>query len=382
MLAHHSKRRYPISNDVLFLEKDVYEYKLDYELTIIGYYENPDLHNLKDISMKVLACPIVKSNISKTILSNYKFYADNLSKYKQLMENSLIRTIEHIGNSLKNEDGFVKSTPSMCLFKDNIIINTRYVDYIIDDSGNYITRDKIRSKNVISIIDKRDYKILSEFVLGYDKSLDNLYGGLEDVKLFVSDDGRLLYNANRGIGDSTIRIEHGEIDLEANSTKNSLLLKKNEMDNIEKNWVLFNGSEGLKSVYKWFPILIGDIQNNEFKQTHEENILPDLFRYIRGSTNGVIIEDEIWFICHAVSYEPPSRRYYYHIVVVLDKDSYKLKKYTPFFSFEKESVEYTCGFIEIDTNLFIGYSVLDKTSEYMMVSKDWIKNQFIHVKSE
>jgi hypothetical protein len=309
-----------------------------------------------------------------------------------------------IGKSISIEDEYAISTPSICYFNNNIVINTRYVNYRIDDNGNYINQDKIITKNIISIIDKSTYKINSEFILNYDTSLDNHYVGLEDVRLFSSNDGRLLYNANRGLQDSTMRIEHGEIDLERRSTKDSILLSlyldkdhymdsiqpvkvdlslgkgtnKKDIQKIEKNWVLFNtNNDGLKSVYNWYPLTIGDIKDNEFRETHQESSIPHLFKYIRGSTNGVMIDNEIWFICHAVSYE--SRRYYYHIVVVLDKDTYNLKKYTPFFLFEKEKVEYTLGFVEMGMNLLIGYSILDKSSEYMLISKDWFKSRFILV---
>jgi hypothetical protein len=253
------------------------------------------------------------------------------------------------------------------------------VNYRIDENGNYINRDKIITKNVITVMDKNTYKINSEFVLNYNSSLDNHYVGLEDVRLFVSDNGNLLYNANRGLENSTMRIEHGEIDLQGKTTKNSVILKKGiVMQQYEKNWVLFNSiNGGVKCVYNWYPIIIGDIQGDQFTEIHQESNLPNLFKHIRGSTNGQIIGDEIWFICHTVSYE--SRRYYYHIVVVLDKISHKLKKYTPFFLFEQEKVEYTLGFVEFEMNLLIGYSVLDKSTQYMLVSKDWFKNQFILV---
>ena len=377
MFADRVRKQHGMSNDFLFLEKDVYEYKLDYELTIIGYYENPDSHNLKNISMRLLKCPFIDGQISRNILSNYKFYVEKAGNYKKHMDYSFVELISRIGKSVTIEEEYVKSTPSLCILGDQMIINTRYVNYRIDENGNYINRDKIRTKNIITVVDKTTYTTVSEFTLDYDSSIDNHYVGLEDVRLFVANDGRLLYNANRGLGNSTMTVEHGEIDLHAKSTKNSVLLKKDGMREIEKNWVLFNSADGIKSVYNWFPIAIGNIENDRFVQTHEEHNLPDLFRYIRGSTNGLIIDNEIWFICHAVSYE--SRRYYYHMVIVLDVNTYKLKKYSPFFLFEQEKVEYTLGFIEMDANLLIGYSILDKSTEYMMVPKDWFKNQFIYV---
>jgi tetratricopeptide (TPR) repeat protein len=380
MFATNVKNIHGVYNDFLFLEKDIYDYKLDYELSIIGYYENLHNHNIKDISMKVLACPIIEDSLLKNILSNYKFYTEKIIDYKKpIIDNRIINCIKSIGKSICIEDEYVSSTPSLCYFKDNIIINTRFVNYKIDENGNYINRDKIRTKNVISVIDKNSYKITSEFVLDYNSSLDHHYIGLEDVRLFVSEDGTLLYNANRGLEDLTMRVEHGEIDLEEKTTKNSVILKKEiVMQHCEKNWVLFNSTNvGIKCVYNWYPIIIGDIQHDQFIETHQQQNIPSFFKYIRGSTNGQIIDDEIWFICHTVSYE--SRRYYYHIVVVLDKITHKLKKYTPFFTFEKEKVEYTLGFIEFGMNLLIGYSVLDKSSQYMMVSKDWFKNKFIEL---
>ena len=97
---------------------------------------------------------------------------------------------------------------------------------------------------------------------------------------------------------------------------------------------------------------------------------------MRGSTNGVQINgDEIWFIGHIVSYE--SRRYYYHIVIVLDKSTGALKRYTNMFTFEGQPVEYTLGFVEIGSNLLIGYSILDKETKFMEVPKEWFEKQMI-----
>ena len=121
---------------------------------------------------------------------------------------------------------------------------------------------------------------------------------------------------------------------------------------------------------------IGNIVDNEF-QTTSEIPSPNFFRYLRGSTNGVIIGDEIWFLTHLVSYE--DRRWYYHCMVVLDKNTYKLKKYSPLFTFEKKPVEYSLGFVHIKSNnrFLIGYSVLDKETKYITVSKHIFDDMFL-----
>jgi hypothetical protein len=357
-----------VSNDFLFLENDVYEYKLDYEFSILGYYENPDSVSMTNLSMKLLACSIIEENISRNILSNYKFYVDKL-RDKKTMDHPLIIKIK---NTFM--DGFESSTPSLCILNNQLIINTRYVNYRIDDQGCYINQPNITTKNMISVISMDSFEIISEFLLGYNDSQDNLYVGLEDVRLFSSGDGILLYNANRGLGNSRMQVQHGCIDLNMKTTQNDVLLTFDEKQcEIEKNWVLFSTGNKTKCIYNWSPLVIGDIQNKQFMKTSEQRDLPDFFRYIRGSTNGQVMDDEIWFISHMVNYE--SRRYYYHIMIVLDKTTFALKKYSPLFTFEGHPVEYTLGFVPIDNDLLIGYSVLDRETKYIMVSTDWFKSQ-------
>jgi hypothetical protein len=101
--------------------------------------------------------------------------------------------------------------------------------------------------------------------------------------------------------------------------------------------------------------------------THEIET-PHFFKWLRGSTNGVTINNEIWFLTHLVSYE--DRRFYYHCVVVLDSNTMKLKKYSNLFTFEKSPVEYTLGMVLLDDALLIGYSIMDKETKYIGVSID------------
>jgi hypothetical protein len=107
-----------------------------------------------------------------------------------------------------------------------------------------------------------------------------------------------------------------------------------------------------------------------FKKTHEIQT-PPFFKSLRGSCNGIRIKDEIWTLCHLVSYE--DRRYYYHILVILDYYTYEIKKYTSLFTFEGEKVEYCLGihYYEESDSLFFGYSVMDKETKYLEIFKSW-----------
>jgi hypothetical protein len=230
--------------------------------------------------------------------------------------------------------------------------------------------------------------------MNYNTELDSLYVGLEDVRI-TSHQGKLLYNANRGISVHHLMVEHGTIDLDTQSTQSGLVLIDDQKQ-VEKNWVLFeDGAGNLKIIYGWHDLVIGDVvaetelpsdldSDDEpdpsenanmsylFKKTHAIET-PEFFRYIRGSTNGVLVGDEIWFICHAVSYE--SRRYYYHVFVALDSRTYSVKKYTTMSTFDGEKVEYTLGFVYLPSEdaFLVGYSKMDRETAYRTIPKSDIE---------
>jgi aryl-phospho-beta-D-glucosidase BglC (GH1 family) len=152
---------------------------------------------------------------------------------------------------------------------------------------------------------------------------------------------------------------------------------------VEKNWVLFTHKSNIKVIYQWYPLTIGEFSKNTDVENTTTTFVttntiqtPAFFKRLRGSTNGVIIGDDIWFITHIVSDE--NRRYYYHIFVVLDKTTNEVKKYSSMFSFEKEKIEYTLGFayMEQSEQFIIGYSTNDCTTQYMAISKKYIDNLF------
>jgi len=386
------------SPDYLFMYKDVYDYKLDYEMSIIGYYCNLDKHDLGKISMGVLAKHNVETSILKNVLSNYKFYSRQLCDFALPIDSDSLKYLVDVGrNLMSGETTFLQSTPSIVFDTKTQILTVcqRYVDYWINDVGGYENREHITTKNVIAQFSLEDGQTMKlsphgkELFMEYDKTLDNRYVGLEDVRLHLGNNGEILFNANRGINNSSMMIEHGTLSPDTGKTSSGFMLIDNQRM-IEKNWVLFNDATGkLKAIYEWSKLCIGDVveempdSDDEidtsvesprsflFVKTHDIPT-PGFFKHVRGSTNGVKIGDEIWFLCHLVSYE--DRRYYYHLFIVLDAKTLQLKKYSPLFTFEKEKVEYSLGFICIDDKLVIGYSKMDKKTKYLMLSKSVLEH--------
>jgi len=380
--------------DYLFLQKDIYDYKIDYELSIIGYYCNRDKHDLINTCMKVLAHSGADEGICRNVLANYKFYTESLVKWAIPIDPENLKVLTTIGQELLAPyiGEFASSTPSICFNSSGeLCICTRYVNYRINDTGGYVNQAKIETKNVMATVNTfmPTWVKTSECLLEYDTDADtnqnNTYVGLEDVRLFTTNEpDTIYYNANRGLGPSNIVVEHGQIEMDQNDGKSNAntnspatFLTYDGQRAVEKNWVLFGDSTNMKTVYQWSPLTIGTIQDATFNKTHEI-ATPNFFKHVRGSTNGLIIDDEIWFIGHVVSYE--DRRYYYHIMIVLDKATYQVKKYTPLWTFDKNKVEYTLGFVfwESTKRFMIGYSVMDRETKYMMISKHIFDNMMIN----
>ena len=396
--------------DYLFLQRDVYEYKLDYEFSIVGYYCNTDNYDMARICMKVLGCKLAEQSVSRNVLSNYKFYSKKLADRQVALPAALVEGLKDIGKELvaAEPDGayFLPSTPSIAFHGGDLVVNVRYVNYRINDRGGYENREHISTKNVIARFDATNgfVKKGEDEFMWYDESADNLYVGLEDVRLFSSESqSMLLYNANRGLGPHKLVVEHGQAETRPEADRQAPLypsgpLRMEGQHDVEKNWVLFEDANGkLKVIYNWHDLVIGNITKEPesppdsddeegpgdtkkteytFEKTHTIQT-PAMFKYFRGSTNGIRIGDEIWFICHVVSYE--DRRYYYHVFVTLDANTYEPKSYTPMMTFEGDKVEYTLGFVYYpeEDQFWIGYSKMDKSTHYMAVQKSAIVSMMI-----
>ena len=196
-LADYERKHHTYWNS-LFLQKDVYDYLLDYELTIIGYYCNRDGHDLMSISMHVLGSPGVSLDTLRNVLSNYKFYTWVMEKYAVDLSPTNAALLMRCGDTLAATaaaEGLVSSTPSLSSLTGGnatgnvFAVCTRFVNYRVDNEGNYINQNHIVTKNVISIVNATipdAWEKVDEFVLEYDTSLDGWYVGLEDVRLWSS----------------------------------------------------------------------------------------------------------------------------------------------------------------------------------------------------
>ena len=385
----------------LFLDYSIYNYKIYEEYLIFSYYcNNVNINTYQKLYIQMLNNNSVPSILFNNILSNHKFYnkalEPKLFKINLNIDNTHLLKIPsalHINDTKEACDSergskeyiLTSSTPSICFIDDNLYVNVRYISYQIDNNGNYVNKDKIITANKIMIFNVDNNNICSvnhtEFMINYNRQYDDYYIGLEDIRLF-NYKNELYFNANRMVN-GKMCIEHGKIDLLNEGVISTFLEYNDAKNNIEKNWITFIKDDKKYQIYKWHPLTICTIDpkiplatNNTIIEHNIDIKTPKLFSIIRGSTNGIKVDNEIWFICHLVSYE--SKRHYYHIIVVLDEVSLILKRYSNVFTINHNAVEYILGFCydSNNRNFYISYSIMDKTSEIAMISYDNLISYF------
>ena len=391
---------------------DIYKYKINYEFSILFFYLNnikiKKNFNIHEFSMKLLSRKI-DDYIHYNIMENLKFYMQkliNLCVYNNVNYNkyilqslncnihSLINTLNNIGNlthsTWENKEEYYKSTPSITYISSScLLVSIRYVHYYINEQGHYIIKNNIcNTRNVFAIIDNG--VLIREFELEYNTNDDSKeYQGLEDIRLWsdiYSDDKSIYYSCVRPLGNpQPIVIQIGKIDLISNSVSQSrnLSINKNQLNynTCEKNWVIVNShDDNFIMIYKWYPFTIGIVSanNNILNITNIQSNLPEFFKHIRGSSNSIIFKDELWFLSHVVIFSE-NQRYYYHIIIVIDKHNHKIKKYSPFFTFNNSRIEYSLAFISVDNFILFGYSSMDRNTNWTIIPKNNISSMFINL---
>jgi len=290
---------------------------------------------------------------------------------------------------MKNETCFTPCNPSFCLINDNeMIVNVRYINYrkcpCFHNDTDIRTIDIIANIN----IQNKKWKIINEKRLENNKKYN--VSGNEDIRLikYKNDIYYISCTPNIIINNMyNVVIEIGNLTPNNEIYNNGLVKIEKEYknkNNNEKNWVYFiDANNELKVVYKWDPLIIGNIKENndkteiyeyKFKKTHLFNS-PSFFKGLRGSSNGVNVNDKIWFICH----HKTEFAIYSHTVIILDSKNYKIINYSKTFNFENINIEFCIGFMynRKDNTFLLGYGINDVSTNYIIVKKNVFDNMML-----
>lgn len=291
-------------------------------------------------------------------------------------------------------EGFIPTSASYLFYQGKHILNTRYVSYWIYPNGGYhFYNDKriIENKNVFSILDDdfipQNYDVMDDNLQEQFVSNDTFSKGLEDIRLYeINGSIKFICNNANYIENGKIRMIIGDYDVNNKKMKNANIISSPNVDTwCEKNWIpvkkdkeylLQDGEMGIIEeqlfIYKWYPMEIGHInKNNEMEIIEKIELNNPLFRKIRGSTIFQEIDDGFIGLVHQS--EEHSPRHYYHMLVLLDKQTFHIKKYSEFFCFEKLGIEFSLGFKKIEDTYLFWISRHDRDPVLVCVDEHEIK---------
>jgi len=333
-------------NDLLFIENNIYEkYLFEYEASILHYYvfSNDRLNGLKK---------------SINYLNNYNHNEDNVYNNLDFYMFRMLDIGEKIELNQEVYNDFVPTSTALIKYNNEIIANVRYVNYRIQPNGSYMMSlnnilsptETVRTKNAILKLNN-SFEPESNLIFMHEKIDPTLRKetnilGLEDIRLFEID-GKLkcIATSREFSTNSTNSMVICDYNIENNIIENGVIIESPDLNACEKNWIPIKN----KIIYKWFPLQIGEINNNKLI-INDSIQTPTIFKHLRGSSNVVEYKDNYWLVVHGVKYTTP--RKYYHLIVVLDKD-YKLSKYTTPFYFDTYSIEYCLGLLIEDNNIYM-----------------------------
>lgn len=348
----------------LFLHKDIYSYKLYYEYSIIAAYVG-----VKNINDEIV---IILNNCSENgtvnnLFSNMKFYKDILKPVQK-------KTLDDKINITINGENTQFNSSSSCLIQnfDNTgyFLNIRYVNYYITPEGSYINCEKhIITANKYLELDK-DLNVISEKMFDVDFN-GRHYIGVEDVRIFSDLHTKKLHFIGTGFHkNNQIGIVNGDYDVNKETLLTNEITPDFNNSDCEKNWVFVDYNNETHIVYKWFPLQICKLNENDHKINLIKTIeMPKIFAHVRGSSCGFKYNKEIWFVVHNVSYESP--RHYYHMIAVFDENM-KLLRYTAPFKFEGDCIEYCLSIVVENERVLINYSMWDRTTRIGIYDKKYI----------
>jgi hypothetical protein len=297
----------------------------------------------------------------------------NISSLR-VADNSSFRVYDYM-----NIQYYVPSSASYIFYNNKHILNTRYVNYVYETCGKYLliydNDNIIRSKNVLSTLDDdfmpMSYLEMREETIGL-KSKSSMFYGLEDIRLYECN-GQLRFiatNINYSPNEWNLMIT-GIYDIDKLNYGHSRILYPPYKTSCEKNWIpLIKKRENKLDeeffIYKWSPFEVGKINNetNKLELCLTYSILSPYFQHVRGSTIFIDTIDGLLGIVHFSENKVP--RHYYHMFVLLEKNTFKPLRCSETFYFQEIGIEFCIGFTIKKDYYYFWVSQMDRDPKLLI----------------
>lgn len=395
-------KQLPQCQDHLFVDLKPFDYELDAEIALSGYYagEQAKHHGFRacDYLIANRKTPEHISNMAHRQMIHY-LPQIQLSSKEELTNFKLPLLKED-----KPELGSYRAmNPSIVKTPTGYIVNIRLVNYEQDEKGHYTWRDDsgiIRTKNKLLFMDK-GMKILREAYvvdsIGGDYS-DRIIG-LEDARLVYHKDSiyfttsttisrpqpqialcQVAYQPDNDETDPDISVGKGNYRL---LSKSLLIGPKGEESWCEKNWLPYSRNGVLHMIYCYEPFTVltwnEKSKNVAVNKVTENQVNLSKFR---GSAApipmiaklGETIIDGFLSLVHEVHMAGENTRIYSHRFVYHNDKMVPIKTSLPFYFF-KRGIEYVCGmaFSHNNNDLIITMGVNDEKAFMVKVPSNIVR---------
>jgi predicted GH43/DUF377 family glycosyl hydrolase len=273
---------------------------------------------------------------------------------------------KHCQYDYKDIDGYYPSSASYVYYKGQHILNTRYTNYWLNPEGYYVYLDGtnvIRTKNIYSELcfeedaDGEPVLIPENYIeMVEDISLpeQNWHSrNVEDMRIYVNNHKVKFIGTTVGYHNTGgNRMIVGEYDIDHLQYKEECIVEPPENTWCEKNWIPLISRKNAEEyfIYRWEPFEIGQIVSDAETNQHRLNIVKTyddtkyvpFFHKLRGSTPFIETTEGLVGVVHFSEETQP--RHYFHMLVLLDKNTFQPLKYSEPFVFEKVAIEFCIGF--------------------------------------
>lgn len=270
---------------------------------------------------------------------------------------------------------------SYLYYKGLHLLNTRYVNYWMYPNGYYLFHNPqniIENKNVLSILDPKkmvpmhSMEMQSIYLDREGKHLEIPYlekppfsEGLEDIRLYSNGEKvRFICTNVNFSANGRNRMIVGTYNIEQRLFQDCLIVQPPKSDSwCEKNWIPLVDEKGEEwFIYKWYPMELGQINVEkkvlEIKRSY--SISSGLFSKVRGSSTFVEWVDGDYLVGLVHFSEEHTPRHYYHMLVMLEKNTFRPVKYTNTFYFERLSIEFCVGMTIVGNQYVFWISQFDR----------------------
>jgi hypothetical protein len=248
-------------------------------------------------------------------------------------------------------------------------LNVRYVNYKLTPEGMYVihdTKSQIKTQNVL--LQLIGYESVSSAALLSVKTdlptLNESIQGLEDLRLY-SENGQIRFigTQQQFCDGGKNRMVTGSVDLSGICLTDLQIIEPPVFTGCEKNWIPVGKG---RYIYQWFPFQIGEVRGNRLEIV-QNTATPAVFQKVRGSTIFHELEEGLIGTVHWSEERQP--RHYYHMLVLLDKETLNPIRRSDPFVFGRIGIEFCIGMAVRDGAFQFWYSQHDRDPVWLVVPR-------------